>query len=403
MKSVAAGFLLFAAVVYLVALRAEHHGGAAWVGYIRAAAEAGMVGGLADWFAVTALFRHPLGIPIPHTAIIPQRKDAIGASLGSFVSENFLSEDVIRTKLSSLDLGKMLGEFLSVESNAQKVTKEISGVIHWLDELGDDEQISQLIDDTFKRLVNKFDVSGPLAALLETSLEHNAHQPVIDLLAGALEDHLRSDPQRAQGWFNEQLPRWIPGVGKDLAGEWIYNRIIEWCTDVRADVDHPLRDSISRWLAKYAKRMRTNRALKARINEIKMSLANNPQIKAAISDMWLSAKETLARDSQNPDSPLRIRTTQMLVTAGNSLLDDEKMRNAVDETIADLASHVVNNYRNDITGIITDTVARWDADDTSRKIELQVGRDLQYIRLNGTLVGALAGAAIYAVGQLVVS
>lgn len=401
MKLLALGFLFGAAVVFIVTTRIESADSPTWIGYVRAAAEAGMVGGIADWFAVTALFRYPFGIPVPHTAIIPKRKDSIAASLSDFVGDNFLNEEVVREKISNAQISQRVGNWLSVQENSETVTRELSSAITWLTELGDDDKIADFVEETFRRIAKDFDVSIPLATIVDSVVSNQAHVPAIDLIADAIEHHLVSDPQRARGWFDAQLPQWLPGFVNERAGEWIYDRLISWVDEVRTHPTHPLRLWFERGLADLSQQMRTNPEFQLRLNEVKMQLVDRIEIRNTISDLWLTAKNTLNSDAQDATSPLRVKSTQLLVSIGEKLKTDQAVRSTLDTAIENVAAHAVNGYRDEIAGIITETIARWDAGDTSRKIELQVGKDLQYIRINGTVVGALAGLVIYAVGQLI--
>lgn len=401
MKLLALGFLVGAAIVFVITRRMESTDAPAWVGFARAAAEAGMVGGIADWFAVTALFRHPLGIPVPHTAIIPKRKDAIAASLSNFVGDNFLNEEVVREKISHAGISGRVGTWLSEPENAEKITAELSSAVAWVTSLGDDDKISEFIEETFRRVARDFDVSVPLATIIDSIVENQAHVPAMDLVAEAIEHHLFSDPQRARGWFDAQLPQWLPGFVNERAGEWIYDRLIQWVDEVRTDHDHPIRLWLERGLVDLSQQMRTSPDFQTRVNEVKMQLVDRAEIRHTVSDLWLTAKRTLNNDAQDANSPLRVKATEFLVSMGSSLRSDEQIRQTLDFAIENVAAHVVNSYRDEIAGIITDTIARWDAGDTSRKIELQVGKDLQFIRVNGTVVGALAGVVIYGIGQLI--
>ncbi len=401
MKAIATGFLLAAAVVYVVARHSETHGGPSWVSYVRAASEAGMVGGIADWFAVTALFRRPLGLPIPHTAIIPRRKDAIAEGLSEFVSDNFLSEEVVRDKLSGARIAERFGAWISDPTNAQTVTNELASGVTWLTDLGDDEAIAEFIEGQFIRIANNFDVSTPLAALVDRIIANEAYGPVVDLLVETLEHRLVSDPKRAQDWFDKQLPKWLPGFGKDRVGEWVYEHLIDWSQSVREDVNHPIRKWVERGLVELADNLRNDAGLGSHVNNIKMHLVDRGEIRHTVSELWISAKRTVNEDAQNPSSSLRVKVTSMLMQFGEKLTSDDNLRRSIDGAIENLAGHLVENYRSEIAGIITDTIARWDANDTSRKIELHVGRDLQFIRLNGTVVGALAGLVIYSAGQFI--
>lgn len=402
MKSFATGLLLASAVIYIFAKRAEAVGAPQWVSYVRAATEAGMIGGLADWFAVTALFRRPLGLPIPHTAIIPTRKDAIGASLGEFVGDNFLSEEVVRNKLQSTQISNRLGNWLSNPQNAKQVTDELSGVVAWATSLGNDKDIAEVIEESFRRTAENFDIARPLGIFLDRAVENDVHTPVVDMLAKAIQDWLENDPARAKGWIDEQLPKWLPGLGKDRAGEWLYERLIKLSKKVQVDYKHPIRRSIERLLHRFADQLQSDSVIIERVNVAKMRLVDRPEVRHTISDIWISTKKTLRQDAANPESELRARMTVLISNFGSKVASDPRLRETIDSAIENATTHLVDRYRDEIAAVITDTVARWDAGDTAKKIELQVGRDLQFIRVNGTIVGALAGIAIHAIGVLVV-
>lgn len=402
MKSVATGLLVISAVIYLFAKRAESLGAPMWVGFVRAAAEAAMVGGLADWFAVTALFRRPLGLPIPHTAIIPTRKDAIGASLGEFVGDNFLSEEVVRDKIQSAKIASRFGNWLSEPVNSQQVSDELASVIAWATSLGDDEDIAEVIEESFRRTAENFDIAKPLGIFLTKAVENDAHTPIVDMLARAIEDWLENDPARAKGWIDKQLPKWLPGLGKDRAGEWLYERLIELSKEVQVDVEHPIRKSIERLIHRFAQQLQSDPIIIERVNAAKMRLVDRPEVRHTISDIWFSTKKTLRAEAADPKSELRARVSRLLGNFGARVSKDAQLQQTMDLAIEDATAHLVDRYRDEIAGIISDTVQRWDAGDTSKKIELQVGRDLQFIRVNGTIVGALAGILIHAIGEFVI-
>ena len=402
MKSVATGLLVISAVTYLIAKRAEATGAPMWVSFVRAAAEAAMVGGLADWFAVTALFRRPLGLPIPHTAIISNRKDAIGVSLGEFVGENFLSEAVVRDKIRSAQIASRLGTWLRDPANSKQLTDELAGVISWATSRGDDDDMAEVIEESFRRVAENFDVAKPLGILLTKAVENDAHTPIVDMLARAIEVWLENDPARAKGWIDKQLPSWLPGIGKDRAGEWFYERLIELSKEVQVDVNHPIRRSIERLLHQFAEQLQSDPIIIERVNAAKMRLVDTPEVRRTISDIWISTKKTLRAEAADPKSELRARVTTLLANFGARVTADADLQLTINVAFEDAAAHLVDQYRDELAGIISDTVQRWDAGDTSKKIELQIGRDLQFIRVNGTIVGALAGILIHAVGEFVI-
>jgi uncharacterized membrane-anchored protein YjiN (DUF445 family) len=402
MKSVATGLLVISAVTYLIAKRAEAIGAPMWVSFVRAAAEAAMVGGLADWFAVTALFRRPLGLPIPHTAIISNRKDAIGASLGEFVGENFLSEEVVRNKIRSAQIASRLGTWLRDPANSKQLTDELAGVISWATSRGDDDDMAEVIEESFRRVAENFDVAKPLGIFLTKAVENDAHAPIVDMLARAIEEWLENDPARAKGWIDKQLPSWLPGIGKDRAGEWFYERLIELSKEVQVDANHPIRRSIERLLHRFAEQLQSDPIIIERVNAAKMRLIDTPEVRRTISDIWISTKKTLRAEAADPKSELRARVTTLLANFGARVTADADLQLTINVAFEDATAHLIDRYRDELAGIISDTVQRWDAGDTSKKIELQIGRDLQFIRVNGTIVGALAGILIHAVGEFVI-
>ena len=402
MKSVATGLLVISAVTYLIAKRAEATGAPMWVSFVRAAAEAAMVGGLADWFAVTALFRRPLGLPIPHTAIISNRKDAIGASLGEFVGENFLSEEVVRDKIRSAQIASRLGTWLRDPANSKQLTDELAGVISWATSRGDDDDMAEVIEESFRRVAENFDAAKPLGIFLTKAVENDAHTPIVDMLARAIEEWLENDSARAKGWIDKQLPRWLPGIGKDRAGEWFYERLIELSKEVQVDLAHPIRRSIERLLHRFAEQLQSDPIIIERVNAAKMRLVDTPEVRRTISDIWISTKKTLRAEAADPKSELRARVTTLLANFGARVTADADLQLTINVAFEDAAAQLVDQYRDELAGIISDTVQRWDAGDTSKKIELQIGRDLQFIRVNGTIVGALAGILIHAVGEFVI-
>jgi len=402
MKSLATGLLVISAVTYLIAKRAEATGAPMWVSFVRAAAEAAMVGGLADWFAVTALFRRPLGLPIPHTAIISNRKDAIGASLGEFVGENFLSEEVVRDKIRSAQIASRLGTWLRDSANSKQLTDELAGVISWATSLGNDDDMAEVIEKSFRRVAENFDVAKPLGIFLTKAVENDAHTPIVDMLARAIEDWLENDPARAKGWIDKQLPKWLPGLGKDRAGEWLYELLIELSKEVQVDANHPIRRSIERLLHRFAEQLQSDPIMFERVNAAKMHLVDRPEVRRTISDVWISTKKTLRAEATDPKSELRARVRTLLANFGARVTADADLQLTINGAIEDATAHLVDQYRDELAGIISDTVQRWDAGDTSKKIELQIGRDLQFIRVNGTIVGALAGILIHAVGEFVI-
>ena len=308
----------------------------------------------------------------------------------------------MRDKIRSAQIASRLGTWLRDPANSKQLTDELAGVISWATSRGDDDDMAEVIEESFRRVAENFDVAKPLGILLTKAVENDAHTPIVDMLARAIEEWLENDSARAKGWIDKQLPSWLPGIGKDRAGEWFYERLIELSKEVQVDVNHPIRRSIERLLHRFAEQLQSDPIIIARVNSAKMRLVDTPEVRRTISDIWISTKKTLRAEAADPKSELRARVTTLLANFGARVTADADLQLTINVAFEDAAAHLVDQYRDELAGIISDTGQRWDAGDTSKKIELQIGRDLQFIRVNGTIVGALAGILIHAVGEFVI-
>ncbi|WP_231986377.1 DUF445 domain-containing protein [Mycobacterium sp. E2479] len=403
MKMVALSFLIGATVVFLACRWAQAHAGlGGWVGYVGAAAEAGMVGALADWFAVTALFRHPLGIPIPHTAIIKRKKDQLGEGLGTFVRENFLSPEVVETKLRDAQVSGRLGKWLSEAVHAERVASETATVLRVLVELLRDEDVQQVIDRMIVRRIAEPQWGPPVGRVLATLLAEHRQEALIQLLADrAFQWSLRAG-EVIQRVVERDSPTWSPRFVDHLVGDRIHRELMDFTDKVRRNPDHELRRSATRFLFDFAEDLQHDPDTIARADAIKEQLMARDEIANAAATAWKTLKRLVLEGVDDPSSALRTRIADTVVRIGESLRDDADLRDKVDNWLVRAAQHLVSQYGVEITAIITDTIERWDAEEASRRIELHVGRDLQFIRINGTVVGSLAGLVIYAVAQLLI-
>ena len=403
MKAVALAFLLGAAVLYVVArLYESSQGGAAgaWVGYLETMAEASMVGALADWFAVTALFRHPLGIPIPHTAIIQRKKDALGENLGDFVGANFLSEDVVADKLHRVGIGNRLGSWLGQPRNAERVTAELSTAVRAAVTVLRDEDVQAVLENALVRRLIETPWGPPLGRLLGQLLADGAHHKLVDLLTERAYEWVRANHGSVVRVVSKRLPGWSPRFVDELVADKFYGELLAFAWAVHSDPEHPMRKAVDTFLIEFAQDLRTDPATIERAESVKLQVLEHPEVQIVLGSAWGTAKKMLLAAAEDPSSELRRRVRDGLVSLGERLTVDAELRFKADNWCQGVARYVISNYRGEITTLITDTVQRWDAEETSRKVELQVGRDLQFIRINGTVVGALAGLAIHALSQL---
>ncbi|HEY0806279.1 MAG TPA: DUF445 domain-containing protein [Pseudonocardiaceae bacterium] len=397
MKMVAGSLLLAAAIVYIVTTLAGGHG---WVGYVKAMAEASMVGALADWFAVTALFRRPLGLPIPHTAIIPSRKDALGDSLGDFVGTNFLAENVVRDRLRRVGIAGRLGGWLAAPEHAERVTAELATVVRGAVAVLRDEDIQAVVEQAVVARVMAVPWGPPLGKLLDRVLTDGAHHKLVDLLCDRAYDWVRENHETVLRVVSDRAPSWSPKFVDSLLADRVYGEILSFAWAVKTDVNHPMRLAIDTFLIEFAQDLQTDPDTMKRAEQVKHQVLEHPEVRNLINSAWGTAKRMLLDAAEDPSSELRRRVRDGLVSLGGRLVTEDSLSEKVDTWVEDAAGYVVRNYSTEITTLITDTVARWDAQETSRKIELQVGRDLQFIRINGTVVGALAGLLIYTLSQL---
>ncbi|MDQ0377784.1 DUF445 domain-containing protein [Amycolatopsis thermophila] len=400
MKLVALAFLLGATVIFLLTTWAQSAGWSGWVGYVRAAAEAGMVGALADWFAVTALFRRPLGLPIPHTAIIPNKKNMIGTSLGEFVGTNFLSEHVVRDKLQRVEVSRRFGEWLAKPENAERVTSEMATVVRGVVTVLKDEDVQAVMEQAVVRRVVGQQWGPPLGKLLQQVFADGAHYKLVDLMCDRAYEWVRDNHATVLRVVSDRAPSWSPKFVDTMLADKVYGEVLSFAWAVKTDVNHPMRLALDKFLVEFAQDLQNDPETMARAEQVKQQILDHPDVQKLIGSAWSTAKGMLLNAAEDPSSELRRRVREGLRNLGERLVSDEGLGGKVDGWVQGAAAYVVRNYSTEITTIITDTVERWDAEETSRKVELQVGRDLQFIRINGTVVGALAGLVIYTVAQL---
>ena len=399
MKSLALALLLGMAVVFTVAFALQKQ--YPWLEYVRAAAEGGMVGALADWFAVTALFKYPMGLKIPHTAIIPRRKDQIGASLSDFVESNFLSEQVVKDKLASVDIARKAGEWLRSPGGPERVAKEGSALIRGAFTVLNDDDVQAVIEGMVRKHVLTPPWGPPVGRMAERVFAEGHHHRLVDLLVDRAADWVADNHSTVNRLVSDRSPLWVPSFLDDMVGDKVHTELSKFIRAVQADPDHQVRLSIDTYLTELAYDLQHDPAMIARAEGIKAQILGDPEVRELASRTWGTIKNALLTAVDDPDSELSLRFKTAVRDFGTRLVDDAELAGKVNAWIGDAAGYLVNTYRSDIAGVISDTVARWDAEETSQKIELQVGKDLQYIRINGTVVGALAGLAIFTLAHLV--
>ncbi|MER6069407.1 DUF445 domain-containing protein [Streptomyces sp. NPDC001817] len=397
MKLTATSMLLVVAVVYVLARLASHEGAGPWAGYVAAAAEAGMVGALADWFAVTALFRHPLGLPIPHTAIIPTKKDQLGVSLGEFVGENFLSEDVVRQRLRAVGIGSRLGAWLAEPEHADRVTAELATALRGALTVLRDRDVQAVVSEAITRRANTKEVAPGIGKMLEGIVADGGHRRAVDLVVARAHDWLVLHRDDVMVAVEGGAPGWTPRFVDRKVGERVYKELLRFCAEMRDMPSHPARGALDRFLTDFASELQSDTDTRARVERLKGEVLGRGEVQDLIASAWTAVRAMVVAAAEDERSELRMRVRSALLSLGARMATEAKVQGKVDSWVEGAAVHVVTTYRREITSLITDTVASWDAEHTTRKIEAHIGRDLQFIRINGTVVGSLAGLLIYTV------
>lgn len=395
MKTLATSLLVAAAVVFAVAYALQDR--YPWLGFVRAAAEGAMVGALADWFAVTALFRHPLGLRIPHTAIIPTRKDEIGASLGEFVETNFLSDQVVAGKLGSIDLAGAAADWLSEPQNSRRVVSEAFRGLTGLASLVDDDRMREAMEAVVRTHLVAPLWGPPLGRLGARVLSSGGHREALDLLLDRLDEWLEANPEAFGSVVSRRLPSWLPSFVDRVIDERLHAEALRFVREMRDDPDHRLRRSLEEYLADFADRLQHDEATIGRLEAAKGRTFDDPRIRELAASTWAAARAAAMDALSDEDGELRRRAEALVADLARQVLADDELRASLNARLTDAALHFVTNYRSDISHVITETVQSWDPAEITEKIETQVGRDLQFIRINGTVVGALAGLVIYSV------
>ncbi|MFI1797078.1 DUF445 domain-containing protein [Streptomyces sp. NPDC020379] len=401
MKALATGLLLLVALVYALAKWGQSAGAGAWAGYVAAAAEAGMVGALADWFAVTALFRRPMGLPIPHTAIIPTKKDQLGRSLGEFVGENFLSGDVVRVRLRTVGIASRLGGWLADPEHADRVTAELATALRGALTVLRDSDVQAVVGEAITRRADAQEIAPGLGNMLEKIVADGGHHRVVDLVCVRAHDWLVTHGDSVMQAVTGGAPGWTPRFVDRKVGERVYKELLRFVTEMRDMPDHPARGAVDRFLGDFARDLRSDTDTRARVERLKSEVLGRGEVQDLIASTWSSVRAMVVAAAEDERSELRLRVRAGLLSLGARMAGDDRLRAKVDGWLEDAAVYVVTTYRHEITALITDTIASWDAEHTTRKIEAHIGRDLQFIRINGTVVGALAGLCIYSASRLV--
>ena len=400
MNIAATGLLVLMAAIFFTTRAFEDD--YPWLAWIKAFAEAAMVGGLADWFAVTALFRHPLGLPIPHTAIIPRNKDRIGEALANFLNENFLIASVVARRMRGIDVAGAAGRFLRAPAaEGTRIRQGASRLIADIFEGLDDERLGGIVKGAVSSRLRRMEVSPLLGAGLASAINEDRHVPMLEAtirwMAGALdanESLIRDMVHRRASWILK-----LAGLDVKLADA-IVDGLRKLTVEMATDPAHPVRIRIEEELAKLANDLQTDPETRARVEAMKDQLLDNRAVGLWLDSLWQKGRESIIRAARNPDAAMAGKLGEVLRSMGATLEQDPRIRAAINQFVRRAAAGLAASYGGSIVKLVSETIRSWDARTVTARLEAAVGRDLQYIRINGTLVGGLVGVTLHALDAI---
>jgi uncharacterized membrane-anchored protein YjiN (DUF445 family) len=391
----ATAFLGAATALFIGVTVAGAHG--TLLGFIQAGAEAAMVGGVADWFAVTAVFRHPLGLPIPHTAVLVERKDQFAATLGQFVQENFLNADVLTERIRAIGLTPRLAAWLAKPDNAARVGGHVADLAARAAHTLRDEDVQRVLTNELTRAVNAIDVAPLAGRTVRAIIAEGHHKELFNTMLSAADRYLGEHHEELRTRFESEAPRFVPDMVYGRAFERMYTHLRLRLEMMSRDPDDPTRRQFEDWIAGLPDRLATDPVMRERGERIKRDIQDSPLLRDWSSSIWENAKAALRAQAADPASELQRRITDMVAGAGRRLGEEPRLYKWVDRAIENAARGLADQFHDELAGLVTGTIERWDAEETSTQLELLLGRDLQFIRINGTVVGAGVGLVLHAI------
>ncbi len=382
-------------VLFVAVTVAGVHG--TFLGYVQAGAEASMVGGVADWFAVTALFRRPLGLPIPHTALIVERKDQFAVTLGQFVQENFLNADVLAERIRSARLVPRLAAWLADQANAARFAGHAADLVVTVAEALRDEDVQRVLTAELTRAIDAVEVAPLAGRALRVVIAGGHHAELFNAILSGADHYLAEHNEELRELFEAESPRWLPDAVYRRVFDRLYARLRQRLVAMAADPDDDARRQFEEWIAGLPDRLETSPELRERGERLKRDVLASAGLRDWSSSLWQKAKETLRIQAADPDSELRRRLADLLVAAGQRLASDSTLADGLERVVESGARALAGQFHDELADLVTGTIERWDAGETSSQLELLLGRDLQYIRINGTVVGAGVGLALHAI------
>ncbi|SMP46113.1 DUF445 domain-containing protein [Noviherbaspirillum suwonense] len=396
MRRIATGLLVLMAVVFVAARLLQPR--YPWLSFVVAFAEAAMVGALADWFAVTALFRHPLGLPIPHTAIVPANKDRIGSSVADFLENNFMTREVLAEELRHIDFAGAAAHWLSEPGNSRDVALQITRGVPTVVRMVEDQDVGSFLQSTLSSGLKNVRFGPLLAEVLDVLVADRRHQQLFDHLVGMAATALERNQDTIRQKIHDASPRWMPRIIDEKLFEKIMTESQAILDEMRQE-DSEWRERFHRSVQEFMDKLRSSPDYEARIAGVVDQTLQHPLFKSYTHTVWTTVRDRLLADADKPDSRIAAQFERALAGVGNALQRDAAVQDKLNGWIRQFAANAISSRRHLIASLVKRVIQKWDAETVSRKFESYVGRDLQYIRINGTLVGGLVGLLLHLVSM----
>ncbi|WP_271424953.1 DUF445 domain-containing protein [Aequorivita sinensis] len=398
-KRLATGLFFFMAIVYGVMVYLQHQGSEAWMGYVEAFSEAGMVGALADWFAVTAIFKHPLGIPIPHTNLIERKKDDLGQNLGKFVKDNFLNPENIRPYIEKLNAVKWVSQWLNKPASQKILEKEIINLTKKIISDLQDKDVEQFLANKGTEILREIDFQKISSSGIKYFIDKNEHITLLEILLPEIKEYINESQEMILHRLSENRPFIAFLAGRKISNE-VVEGLIKFIDEIESDKEHFVRKKLTKNLQGFSEEILVSEQWKEKFEKLKQEVLTEQNLRSYTDDAWQSIKGLLLQNLENPNSQLQGYLQSNIQKLSHSLSDDQDISNRINSWVRHFLYRMTLKNSDEVEALISSTVAGWEGKELSEKLELEVGKDLQFIRINGTLVGGFVGLLIYTLTHL---
>ncbi|WP_312923421.1 DUF445 domain-containing protein [Empedobacter brevis] len=399
-KAVATGLFILMAFIYFLMVYLSQHSSAKWIGYVEAFAEAAMVGALADWFAVTALFKYPLGLKIPHTNLIENSKNAIGDNLGQFVTGNFLTPATIRPYIEKLEVVKYAADWLNSSTNQEMLQEELINFSKKIVRDLDDEDVVGFITLKGDEILKQFNLPELVSSSLEYILEKEKHDDILEAIIPKAKEYILESDLIIKDKLNEKHPVISFFAGKRIS-KGVVEGVVSFLDEVEEDKEHPIRHSIERIIRENIQNIKESPEWKLRLESLRDDFITKERMNDYAADLWQAIKLNLTESFDDENSAMQLYIRKNIKKLAENLNENQEMIAKINGWVRHFLYRMILRNVKEVEGLISSTVDKWEGKELSEKLELEVGKDLQFIRINGTLVGGLVGLIIYTITQLV--